>query len=366
MTAATTNRRIYSRDRKSNLVIYDLIATGIIPEWLIRIGIRRMLKQKLAALKSDDRDLLRQRTRHFAEQLKSYPIAIETDSANTQHYEVPADFFKLILGPNMKYSCCFYEDGDTLEVAELRMLELSCQRADIKDGQRILDLGCGWGSFAIYAATNYPNSRITAVSNSHSQRQFIEWRAKEQGLSNIQVITSDINHLQLPANSFDRIVSVEMFEHAKNYQRLLENVSCWLKDDGKLFVHIFSHVLHQYHYGENADDWLARYFFSGGTMPSHELLFAFDNHMQVSQSWQLSGKHYKKTAEDWLENMRSNRPDLIDVIARTYGADQAKRWWIYWRLFFLSCAELWGYNDGAEWIISHYRFEKVLRHPNAI
>ncbi len=364
MTTTAPNKRVYANDKKSNMVLYDLLATGLVPEGLIRIGIREMLRQKLAELKVDDPAVIRQRTQRFAEELKSYPIAIETDSANTQHYEVPTELFDLILGPNMKYSCCLYEDGDDLESAEKRMLEVTCQRAQLEDGQHMLDLGCGWGSFTIFAATKFPNAKITAVSNSHSQRQFIEQRAQQRNLTNIRVITMDINHLDFPVDSFDRIVSVEMFEHAKNYQLLLENISNWLSEEGKLFVHIFSHVEHQYHYGESKDDWLARYFFSGGTMPSHSLLFAFDEHMSVSECWQVNGSHYQKTAEAWLENMSSNREKLMTIIATTYGAGQAKRWWIYWRLFFLACAELWGYACGNEWIVSHYRFEKSIRRRN--
>ncbi|MBX9695731.1 MAG: cyclopropane-fatty-acyl-phospholipid synthase family protein [Cyanobacteria bacterium] len=360
MKRTATGRISYAKDKKSNIVLYDFLATGLVPEAVIRIGIKRMLRQKLRDLKVNDSTELRQRTRRFAEELKSYPIAIETDSANTQHYEVPPEFFELILGPNMKYSCCLYEDGDELKDAEERMLEVTCQRAALHDGQRILDLGCGWGSFTIYAATKYPKSKITAVSNSRSQTQFIEQRARKQNLTNIVVVTGDVNHLQFPAGSFDRIVSVEMFEHAKNYQMLLENISTWLREDGKLFVHIFSHLLHQYHYGESEDDWLARYFFTGGTMPSHSLLFEFNEHLRVSECWQVNGTHYQRTAEAWLENMSSNRDKLMDIIATTYGTEQAKRWWVYWRLFFLACAELWGYGGGNQWIVSHYRFEKAF------
>lgn len=359
MTSTAISKRSFTADKKSNMFLYDLLATGIVPQAFIRFGIREMLRQKLRQLDVDDSTVLRQRTRHFANELKTYPIAVETDSANTQHYEVPAEFFQFILGPNMKYSCCLFENGDDLEAAEERMLEVTCQRAKLHDGQRILDLGCGWGSFTIYSATKFPKSKITAVSNSHSQKQFIEQRAKQRNLTNIEVITADVNDLQFSADSFDRIVSVEMFEHAKNYQRLLENLSCWLSDDGKLFVHIFSHVSHQYHYGESDDDWLARYFFTGGTMPSHLLLFDFDEHMKVRECWQVNGTHYHKTAEAWLDNMSSNRDRIMPVIAATYGAEQAKRWWMYWRLFFMACSELWGYAGGNEWIVSHYRFEKA-------
>ncbi len=364
MTTSATKERVFANDKKCDIVLYDLLSKGVVPEWLIRIGIRAMLRQKLATLAVEDAVLAQQLTQRFAEELKSYPIAVDTDSANTQHYEVPTEFFQLVLGPNMKYSCCLYEQGDDLEAAEKRMLEVTCRRADLHDGHRILDLGCGWGSFALHAAAKFPNSKITAVSNSHSQRQFIERQCSVRKLSNVQVLTRDINYLEFPGGSFDRIVSVEMFEHAKNYQRLLENISGWLSDDGKLFVHIFSHVLHQYHFGESEDDWLARYFFSGGTMPSHCLLFCFDEHLRVSECWQVNGTHYQKTAEAWLVNMSSNRDRVMKIIANTYGRDQAMRWWIYWRLFFLACAELWGYAGGKEWIVSHYRFEKAGRLTN--
>lgn len=367
----TAKRRVFATDKKSSLALYDLLSTGLVPEPLIRIGIRQMLKQKLKDLASLDGNLPHVRTQLFAEELKTYPIAIETDSANTQHYEVPSEFFELILGPRMKYSCCLFEDDyanerTSLAISEERMLNLTCRRADIQPGQRILDLGCGWGSFSIFAASEFPGVRITAVSNSQSQRLFIEGRARDLGLNNIEVITKDVNYLDFPPGSFDRVVSIEMFEHAKNYESLLSNIAKWLDDDGKLFVHIFTHKVHQYHYGESQDDWLARYFFSGGMMPSHSLLYAFQDDLEIEDSWKIDGRNYQITAEAWLQNMSRNRKKLLKIIAATYGAEQATRWWVYWRLFFLACAELWGYSNGSEWIVSHYRFHRKFRQSSAI
>lgn len=347
----------YNPDRKSDLLLYDFLSTGLVPESLIRAGIRKMLGQKLKELDTDDCELQLQRTVQFKQELEQYPIAIATDLANNQHYEVPTEFFMHVLGPRMKYSSCLWNEAKDLPAAEEEMLCLSAARAEIRDGHKILDLGCGWGSFTLFAAEKYPDSSITAVSNSRSQKQFIEKKAAERGLVNIEVITADIKDLNLD-RKFDRIVSVEMFEHAKNYQRLFAKVASWLEDDGKTFVHIFSHMIHQYHFGEEKNDWLARYFFSGGTMPSDLLFSLFNDDLVVRKHWRVNGLNYQKTADAWLENMQKNRKELELIIAATYGKDQQTRWWVYWRLFFLACSELWGYRNGNEWIVSHYLFEK--------
>jgi cyclopropane-fatty-acyl-phospholipid synthase len=317
-----------------------------------------MLSQKLKELRIDDPVLELARTIQFVAELKQQPIAIATNLANKQHYEVPAEFFKNVLGPSMKYSCCLWTNSIDLASAELAMLKLTAERAGIADGQRILDLGCGWGSFSLFAAKRFKNVAITAVSNSQSQRAFIEEKVRHLGLNNVQVITCDINDFDIE-QKFDRVVSVEMFEHAKNYERLLEKTASWLTDDGKLFVHIFSHTRHQYHFDNtDSEDWLSRYFFSGGTMPSQQLLLYFQKDLHIVNQWCLNGKHYQQTAEAWLQNMQHNRRAVMQIIEQTYGMEQAKRWWIYWRLFFLACAELWGFDSGKQWTVSHYLFEK--------
>lgn len=347
-------------DKKSGLPLYDILANGIVPEFLIRAGIRHLLKQKLKQLSMGYLCPPNDQLQSFKQELMRYPIAIATDAANTQHYELPAEFFQNILGPQMKYSCCLWGGARDLIQAEQDMLDLTCQRAELADGQKILDLGCGWGSFSLYAAARYPNSHITAVSNSHSQKRFIENKMAQLKIDNVEVITSDINDLDF-TRVFDRIVSVEMFEHVKNYQLLLAKIASWLASDGKLFVHIFCHVLYPYHFGQREDDWLAKYFFSGGTMPSEKLLMAFREDLFVVKQWRINGIHYHKTAEAWLANMQCHQTRLWQIIATTYGQEQARRWWNYWRLFFLACSEVWKFRKGEEWLVAHYLLEKVTR-----
>ena len=351
-------------DSKSNILLYDLLATGIVPESFIRLGINFLSTQKLAQYRLDDLQLRLERMSSFAEELRKQPIAIATDLANQQHYELPPQFFQNILGPQMKYSCCLWQTATDLVGAENDMLELTCERAEIVDGQKILDLGCGWGSFSLFAAKRFSSAKITAVSNSRLQGEFIKRRALALGLKNLKVITADINDYQTD-ECFDRVVSVEMFEHAKNYERLLANIASWLTYDGKLFVHIFAHTIHQYHFDSNdRGDWLTKYFFTGGTMPSDKLLFYFQKDMCIERHWCLNGRHYQKTAEAWLQNMQCNKNALMQVIADVYGEKQTKRWWIYWRLFFLACAQTFGFKSGKEWIVSHYLFNKRRMSPS--
>ena len=358
MTTQQTSESRFRADEKSSLLLYDILATGLVPELAIRAGIKTMLAKKLQELNTDDPELLLQRTYQFKYALEKLPIAIDTDLANNQHYEVPTEFFQNILGLQMKYSCCLWNDAQNLDQAEEAMLWKSAQRAEIKDGHRILDLGCGWGSFTLFAAEHFPNSYITAVSNSRSQKVYIEQAASAKGLKNIEVITADIKDLELDSQLFDRIVSIEMFEHVKNYRLLFGKLNRWLKPEGKVFVHVFTHLIHQYHFDVDENDWLGRYFFSGGTMPSDMLFTLFNEDLLVKNHWRVNGLNYHKTSEAWLENMSRNRTAVQEIIAKTYGRDQQTRWWMYWRLFFLACSELWAYANGNEWIVSHYLFEK--------
>ena len=338
-----------------------LLESNLVPDFLIRIGIRRLLAQRL---REEYRGTPEEQQRHlmsFVQQLRKSEVAIETAAANEQHYEVPSEFFRNVLGKHLKYSCCYYNPGvSSLDSAEAEMLALTVKRANIQDGDRILELGCGWGSLSLYMAEKFPNSRITGVSNSHSQREHIMSMAAARGLNNLEIITCDANVLQFPPEiQFNRIVSVEMFEHMRNYQTLLERVSSWLAPEGTLFVHIFTHQKYAYPFEVRDDtDWMAKYFFTGGIMPSDDLLLYFQQHVRLREHWHVDGVHYQKTAEGWLSNMDARREQVWPVLVKTYGKEQAKKWWVYWRMFFMSCAELWGYRKGCEWIVSHYLFDK--------
>jgi cyclopropane-fatty-acyl-phospholipid synthase len=340
----------------------SLVEKGLIPDFLIRHRIRRLLAQRL--MEEDLGDPARQETHllSIVNGLRNGPIAIHTEAANEQHYEVPAPFFEAVLGKHLKYSSGYFPPGiDQLDDAEEQMLELTASRAQLADGDRILELGCGWGSLTLYMAKRLPKSRIVAVSNSRSQRNFILARAHEQALHNIEVITCDANALSFPPHMrFDRVVSVEMFEHMRNYSALMSRISSWLSPGGSLFVHIFTHRRFAYPFVvRDESDWMARYFFTGGLMPSHDLLLHFQDNLLLEDRWLLDGRHYQRTAEAWLANMDRARERIEPIFADTYGPGQARRWWNYWRIFFMSCAELWGYRGGSEWGVSHYLFRKT-------
>ena len=333
-----------------------VLEADLLPDAIVRAGIRQILRQRLR--QEDERNEVRQRERldRFARDLRASPIAVQTDAARTQHYDVPAEFFELVLGPQMKYSCGLWSTALTLRDAEEAMLRLTCDRAELTDGQRILELGCGWGSLTLHVAERFPRSTIVAVSNSASQRAFIERRAAERGASNVCVVTADMNDFDA-TGPFDRIVSVEMFEHMRNHAALLARIARWLTLDGKLFVHIFTHSRFAYAYDvRGASDWMTEHFFTGGMMPSDDLLYRFQDDMRIEAHWHVNGIHYERTANAWLANMEANRAPIDRVLGRTYGAAEVARWRFRWRLFFMACAELFGFRGGTEWMVSHYRF----------
>ena len=343
------------------MAMIDLCERGLVPDFLTRHGIRRLCAQRLHEEGADQLDAVDLRFRTLLAALRESPIAIETAAANTQHYELPTRFFQLCLGRRLKYSSCFYETGsESLDDAESAMLELYGQRADLRDGQHILELGCGWGSLTLWMAERFPAARITAVSNSATQRKHIESICQERGFNNVRVLTCDVNTLELQPGQFDRCVSVEMFEHMRNYQTLLANIAGWLAPGGKLFVHIFCHRSLMYPFETaGVDDWMGRYFFTGGLMPSADTLLHFQQKLAIEERWLLSGTHYQRTANHWLENQDANRDQVLAVLSETYGSAQAAVWNQRWRMFWMSCAELFGFRDGSEWLVAHYRFSKA-------
>lgn len=337
-----------------------ILDRGLVPDAIIRRAIRRRCAERLR------RERARFDRAAFVAGLKTMPVALHTDLANEQHYEVPPAFFGLVLGPRRKYSCALFPPGVTdLAEAEERMLALTAERAGIADGQRILDLGCGWGSFSLWAAERYPAARIVAVSNSRDQGAFIRAEAARRSLANLQVLTADVNDFA-PEGTFDRVVSIEMFEHLKNYGVILQRIAGWLSPGGQLFVHIFCHRNLAYHYeSEGPDDWMTRHFFTGGTMPASDLLDAFPEHLQVLQQWRVPGTHYRDTCEAWLRRMDARRDEVSAVLAVAYGPDQVTRWRVRWRVFFLACAELFAYGGGDEWFVGHYLLGRRRESPRA-
>jgi cyclopropane-fatty-acyl-phospholipid synthase len=336
--------------------------SGFAPDRLIRAGIRALNRQRLRDARRDNIEASGEHQQAFIASLRQSPIAVETRAANEQHYELPPEFFLHALGKRLKYSCCYYPAGnESLDQAEEHMLALTCERAQVQDGMDLLELGCGWGALTLWMAEHYPKARITAVSNSRPQREFILERCRERGLANVMIITADMNDFTTDLR-FDRILSVEMFEHMRNYDLLLQNIASWMKPEARLFVHIFCHREYAYAFAiEGSDNWMGRNFFTGGIMPSYDLLLSFQDEVAIEDRWRLSGKHYQRTAEQWLGNMDRRRSQIMPVLEAAYGKKDAALWFQRWRIFFMACAELWGFRGGEEWLVAHYLFRKNPR-----
>ncbi|GAC1452153.1 MAG: cyclopropane-fatty-acyl-phospholipid synthase family protein [Steroidobacteraceae bacterium] len=338
--------------------LLGLAERGLVPDVLVRAAIRRLCAQRLQEEGVGDSRGRAERYQRLIEQLCASPVAIHTEAANAQHYELPAGFFTLCLGRRLKYSSAYYPTGsESLDQAEEAMLALYGERAELADDQDILELGCGWGSLTLWMAEHYPQSRITAVSNSRSQRAHIEQQCQARGLTNVRVITCDVNTLALEGCTFDRCVSIEMFEHMRNYGLLLARIAGWLRPGGKLFVHIFAHQTLMYPFETEGDgNWLGRHFFTGGLMPATDTLLWFQRHLNIERRWKLDGTHYQRTADHWLANQDRRREEVMCVLRQTYGAQLAPLWFQRWRMFWMACAELFGYDQGRQWLVAHYRF----------
>ena len=337
----------------------DLAERGWLPDLLIRFGIRQLLAARIREEHRLGCEGLSHLDRKFVAEIRQSPIAIHTASANDQHYEVPAAYFELVLGPHRKYSSCLWTDGVTdLGTAEQAMLEQTCQRAELTDGMDLLELGCGWGSLSLFMAQRYPQSRIEAVSNSASQRQFIMTQAAALGLTNLTVHTCDMVDFQT-SRKFDRVVSIEMFEHMRNYQELFARIAGWLQPHGKLFTHVFYHGRCAYPFEtDGQNDWMARHFFTGGLMPSADLFLQFQRDLLFENRWLINGVHYQKTLEAWLVRHDAARAQIMPIFASTYGDTLAPILFRRWRMFYLACAELFGYHHGEEWGVAHYLFSR--------
>jgi cyclopropane-fatty-acyl-phospholipid synthase len=331
-----------------------LHARDVIPDALVRRGVRSRLRRQLERLEREGGADPGAQVRRVADELRRQPMAIDVEAANRQHYEVPARFFVEFLGPRLKYSSCLWPEGVTdLAAAEEAMLALTCERAGLADGMDILDLGCGWGSLALYAAEHYPSSRVLAVSNSHSQGDHIRAQAARRGLANVEHRVANVADFD-PGARFDRVVSVEMFEHLRNYELAFRAVRQWLAPAGRLFVHVFSHRRFAYTFDAGPGDWMGRTFFTGGTMPAHDLFGTFDADLEIIERWRVDGTHYQRTLEAWLATFDQRCERLWPILAETYGAGRARRWWANWRLFFIASAEGFGYDQGRQWGVSHY------------
>ena len=348
---------------KASSTVLAWTEKGLVPDSVIRAGIRRLCRQRLKDISAGDPEIAATALDRFVHMMNRSPVALVPELANEQHYEVPPEFFDEVLGAHRKYSCCYWDDEvANLDQAEVRALQMTCDRAEIEDGMNILDLGCGWGSLSLWIAQRYPNCTVTSVSNSTPQRRHIERMADKRGLGNLTVVTRDMNDFapgHRPEQPYDRVVSVEMFEHMRNYRELFQRISSWLKPDGLFFMHIFCHRLCAYEFrDEGPSDWMGRHFFSGGIMPSDDLPLRFQEDLRLLRHWRWSGGHYERTANAWLDNMDARRHNVMPVMAATYGEQQAEQWFQRWRIFFMACAELFGMEEGREWYVGHYLFSR--------
>lgn len=332
---------------------------GLVPDPLIRLGIRNLLKQRLKAMREQEDKSNGAFIKTHADLLRQSPLAIMTAQANEQHYEVPTEFYELCLGKHKKYSSCYWEDDmSELEEAEQKALDISIARAEITDGMRILELGCGWGALSLELARRFPKSPVTVVSNSATQRQFIETQAYKRGYHNLQVLTRDLGkeeNYDFGPEKFDRVMSIEMMEHIRNYEKFFSLIAQAMNPDGKMFVHIFTHKTTPYFFEtEGEDNWMGKYFFSGGQMPARDLFEHFNQHLKIEQKWDWNGVHYQKTLEAWLQKMDQNEEKVRLLFKNAYGKDQVEIWVNRWRVFYMACSELFGFNKGQEWAVTHY------------
>jgi cyclopropane-fatty-acyl-phospholipid synthase len=340
-----------------SLLAISLAERGAVPDSLLSLGIERACGRRLKEVRDQFSEDAQAEMALFIKRLNEFSIAESTDEANEQHYELPPEFFELVLGPRRKYSGCEWPKGvHTLAEAEVAALDTVVSRADVQPGQRILELGCGWGSLSLYLAEKFPSCEIVSVSNSAGQRGYIESVCAEKGFTNLTVVTADINEFE-PEGVFDRILTVEMLEHVRNYSALFARIKTWLGKGGLLFVHVFRHKDFAYLFEtEGSQNWMGRHFFTGGVMPSHDLLERAQNSLDLVESWQINGVNYGLTADAWLNNMDRNRDRILPILVSRYGAGQEQIWFQRWRMFFIACRELFGFDDGTEWGVSHYVF----------